>query len=186
MRKYFFYTLLLFAIIGIQLIGCKKNNPTPNPTPQPTTCDTCLPAITTNGAGTFGCRVNGKVWLPLGGHFNPGQWVEFSNQDLIVHGYNDNKVEWIDIEIGPITDTGYFNFRNKLLNTQWGSYTIYNSIHNIYFEADTIKTGGFHLLRFDPIKGFMSGTFEFDVYDKYHQHNNDTIHITDGRFDLHL
>ena len=163
------------------ITACKKNNTTtPTPLPQPTTCDTCLPPITTNGAGTFGCRVNGKVWLPVGGGFNPGQWVEYNNQHLIVHGYNYTREQYVDIDYAPILDTGNYVSYNPNYKTQWARYV--TTSPTVYFNADTIFHGYLHVLRFDPVKGFMAGTFSFDAYNN----KGDTVHITDGRFDLHL
>jgi len=182
--KHIIYALLFLIVLSVQRCQCKKDDPIPAPVPQPIPCDTCLPAITTSGKNTFGCRVNGIVWLPLGGGFNPGQWVEYFDQHLIVHGYNDDKGQWINLDVYPIIDTGRYVFYTPILKVQWADYL--NAKTNIDYYADTIYKGYINVLRFDSVKGLMSGTFEFDVYDKYHKHNNDTIHITDGRFDLHL
>ncbi|MFI5221498.1 MAG: hypothetical protein ACHQK8_04160, partial [Bacteroidia bacterium] len=60
--SYFFLIVGLFSLFE----QCKKeNNNTTNTITQPT-CDTCLPNITTVGANTFGCKVNGKVWVSKG------------------------------------------------------------------------------------------------------------------------
>ena len=187
MRKYFLYSLLLLSFLILQRCQCKRDDPkpTPIPTPQPTPCDTCLPAITTTGQNTFGCRVNGKVWLSKTSPFNsPAQWVEYTIQHLVVHGFNSDRKEYINIDLAPILDTGLYTFYTPKLSWQSAGYSTTNP--NVDYIADTISKGNVHLIRFDPVSGYVAGTFEFDVYDKYHQHNNDTIHITEGRFDLHL
>ena len=185
--KTIIYTFLLLLVLSVQRCQCKKDDtiPKPMPTPQPIPCDTCLPAITTTGQNTFGCRVNGKVWLPKTTPFNiPALWVEYTLQQLSVHGYNSDRKEYIDIDLGPILDTGLYIFYSSQLSMQWARFV--NESSTIDFHADTIFKGNMHLTRFDPVNGFMSGTFDFDVYDKYHKFNGDTVHITDGRFDLHL
>jgi len=175
---YIFIPILFFA-------ACNKTTSiTPTQNNNITTCDTCLPAITTTGANTFGCRVNGNVWLPKGGSFQPGQTIEYTNKELVISGYNNDREEFLTLDLKPITDTVNYTFYSYLLSTQGASFL--NAKTSVDYYADTIYHGKIHLLRFDPIKGFVAGTFEFDVYDKYHQHNNDTIHITDGRFVLHL
>ena len=181
-----YFLFAAFALI-LFIAACKKNNTTtPTPLPQPTPCDTCLPAITTNGAGTFGCRVNGKVWLPLGGHFTPSISADYtSDKHLNIYAYNDNIVQWLSFEFAPIIDTGYFKFYSNSLIVQGGLYTIYDPQKNSYYKADTFQVGFLHILRNEPAKGIFSGTFSCDLFDIYHQHNNDTIHITDGRFDIH-
>ena len=167
-------------VLSVQRCQCKKDEPTPtpNPTPHQTTCDTCLPAITTNGQNTFGCRVNGKVWLPLDGSFSPGVFVDVNATHLAIEGYNSTLLENITIEVEPVTDTVYINFSTNNYFKTWGTYL--NKDLSKYFTADTIRIGYIHFLRVDYTKGVFSGTFAFDAYNN----KNDTVHITDGRFDI--
>ncbi|MEO7801559.1 MAG: hypothetical protein ABIR81_06155 [Ginsengibacter sp.] len=51
------YIVLIFCFFLITA-SCKKNN-TPTDEDQ-------LPPATQTGANTFGCLINGKVWLPKG------------------------------------------------------------------------------------------------------------------------
>ncbi|MFI5220808.1 MAG: hypothetical protein ACHQK8_00675 [Bacteroidia bacterium] len=185
-NKNLIWLLLIGFTFFIECDSCKKDTPVTNtPNPQPTPCDTCLPPITTTGQKTFGCLVNGKVWLPKHIPFGSGgPWVEYVQHELVIHGWNDENGEDINIAVQPITDTGYYKFYNATLTMQWANYL--NSKTMINYYADTIFTGYLQLLRFDPVSGYVAGTFEFDVYDKYHQHNGDTIHVRSGRFDLHL
>ena len=182
--KTIIYTFLLLLVLTVQRCQCKKDDPIPTPVPQPKPCDTCLPPITTTGQNTFGCRVNGTVWLPEGGSGTPGQSIEYtSNKELVISGYNDSREEFLTLDIRPISDTGNFVFYDSLFVLQGASFL--NAKTGLNYYTDTIYHGNIHILRLDPNKGVVSGTFSFDLYDMYHQHN-DTIHITDGRFDLHL
>jgi len=52
MKKHIFPLLVLITLAAVQ---CKKN-----------TLEEQLPPITTTGANTFGCLVNGNTWLPYG------------------------------------------------------------------------------------------------------------------------
>jgi hypothetical protein len=59
MKKYYF----ILALILLSQTACKKDkhiNGTGTPPPQ----QQQLPPITTEGKNTFGCLVNGEVWLP--------------------------------------------------------------------------------------------------------------------------
>jgi hypothetical protein len=159
-------------------VSCYKETPPKPVTPPP--CDTCLPAVTTSGKNTFGCRVNGKVWLPKAGSFNPGQWVEYFDKALTIHGYNEDKEEAVDIAFGAVLDTGMYVATNTALKNRWGRFV--TDGFSKYFWADTMRVGYMHVLRFELTSGFMAGTFAFDAY----THQGDTVHITDGRFDLHL
>lgn len=51
---------LLFYFVLVLLVACKKNNEGSNGVSNVKE----LPPITTEGNGTFGCRLNGEVFLP--------------------------------------------------------------------------------------------------------------------------
>jgi len=57
--------LLLLAIL-ISFAECKKKTEEPE-----------LPPETTTGAMTFGCKVNGKVFVPKDGRGRPGLFVQY-------------------------------------------------------------------------------------------------------------
>lgn len=130
-----------------------------------------------NWYNTFGCRVNGKVWLPKGGSFTPATNADLFGTQIGIEGYNDIKNEFVSIWLSPIYDTCYYQFPNNTLSKRQGKFLKLNK----YFIVDTINKGYIHFLRVDYTKGVFSGTFAFDTYsyDKM-----DTIHITEGRFDI--
>ncbi len=57
--------LLLLLLTASQ---CKKHNDEPQ-----------LPPITTTGAMTFGCKINGKVFVPRDGRGKPGLYCQYVN-----------------------------------------------------------------------------------------------------------
>ena len=178
LKKQTSYFLFAAFVLTLFIAACKKNNTTtPTPLPQPTTCDTCLPAITTTGQNTFGCRVNGKVWLPQGGSFQPGVYADLFGNQIGIGGYNDTRVDDVSIWLNPIYDTCYYKFPKYDLITARGQY-----IANRYYITDSLRTGYIHFSRVDFKQGVFSGTFAFDTYSN---DKKDTIHITDGRFDIH-
>ena len=63
---------LLFAAVSVITVfsfsQCKKNKDKPQ-----------LPAETTIGAMTFGCKINGLVFLPKDGRGHPGLYVQYVN-----------------------------------------------------------------------------------------------------------
>ncbi len=85
-------TLLSAFVLLIVLFSCKK--------------DDLLPAATQNGANTFGCKVNGKTWIPDGGGgfsgIKPVQGgigvspVNPSIYNILIRTYRNNKTK-IDI-----------------------------------------------------------------------------------------
>lgn len=185
MKAIYTMALALFAAVLLSLPlflnSCKKTTTDPPPTPvTPQPCATCLPDITTTGKNTFGCKVNGKIWLPETGWLNQGTRLEYSNKHLIIHAYNYTKREYIDLDVAPITDTIYCLFYDARLKTQWSRYVNENS--SINYNSDTIMKGFLRVSRFDLLNGIVSGTFEFDTYNS----KVDTAYITEGRFDLHF
>jgi hypothetical protein len=54
---------LLVILFLAMLLGSCEDNHTTNPTQNKPPTEEQLPPITTTGAGTFGCKVNGKVWV---------------------------------------------------------------------------------------------------------------------------
>jgi hypothetical protein len=59
----FWIVLLITACDGCKVeIGSPNNPPTPPTNTYPTTPPTELPPATQTGAGTLGCKINGRVW----------------------------------------------------------------------------------------------------------------------------
>jgi hypothetical protein len=133
----------------------------------------------------FGCRVNGKVWLPKDSWMTPGITLNlFSTRHIdIVEVIARNHTEVINasgisFNIASVNDTGLIELPNTDLSL---SRSLYYKGDN-EFSAEPIQKGFIHFTKVDRIKGSVAGTFEFDVYSRDLQ---DTIHITDGRFLIH-
>jgi hypothetical protein len=69
---YLFFILLFLFLVFPQ---CKKGSFNPS-----------LPPETTTGAMTFGCKVNGKVFVPRDGNGNPGLFPEYENLGNVPDG----------------------------------------------------------------------------------------------------
>jgi hypothetical protein len=181
------FAALLLSLFVITTTGCKKptdNPPTGNNT-TPTPCDTCLPPITTHGAGTFGCKINGKPFVARGNRTRTATQLDVDISKLYVSVIGRNYLDKVNIpsvsfSIEPLLDTGIINFPNNAINS-WAQHRVGSQ----QFIAEDIIKGQIHFLRVDYQRRIFSGTFEFDVYDIYNIANGDTIHITEGRFDLH-
>jgi hypothetical protein len=174
--------LIVALLLSIPFLytSCEKP-PDPIPPPTPAPCDTCLPAITTEGKRTFGCRINGKVWLPKSGGFTLSYFNNKINISAVKPLSAPQERERIHFDIRPINDTGYFKFPNSDLSL--ATFTYSPSIERINDYVVDIATKGYlHITRFDYEGGVISGTFEFDAYNS----QGDTVHVTDGRFDLYF
>ena len=187
----YFLTLFIF-------INCSTDNETVNDQ---------LPAITTTGARTAGCIVNGKVVIPKDG----------------VNSLSGHEVQGLKTLVGinffePVLGGDYYSFSIANLKDKGHSYTVYvhlNNLHNgigeyevgpsigDYFVHNSSapyiivretqngvsgkrftsgeNSGTITVSRFDSI---LSGTFSGTVYNK--DDVSEKIEITDGRFDFKI
>lgn len=180
-----FKTILLIFLSPVFLLSakCKKDNPGP---------PAVLPPITQEGKNTFGCKVNGQVWVPYykcGGTSNPcGELavdvyrttistpIPISFSITLGQRNSDNSSTRFLFEtksnqgitsIGNKTDTVTINFRKN----DGGLYYNYN-----YYNRLEI----FEITKLDTINKIISGIFETTLYSS----RTDSVKITEGRFDL--
>jgi hypothetical protein len=202
------YLLLLAAPLFLNL-HCKKDAE-PEITKDPNLCDLygvddarCraqelakLPAYTQVGAGTFGCLLNGKTFIPstcCGDFFNPPLPKFYSDYYVRDKTYYIEAMRKVDIET-PYYTLGLnllFDLNSefpKKINIQKGKFLEksggginYNKKdeQSVHFDTYDPSSGYFIINYVDTINQIISGSFEFKGANE-----TDTIIITDGRFDL--
>lgn len=187
--------ILLFttAFVFLFCASCKKNWPSK-----------VLPPITQTGANTFGCKINGQVWVPyyrcdsycmgcveLAYNIHPVYSTNmFPLRFAMQAGKSENPYSGI-FSIGPASlrglttpDLSYVysignvaDSMNIHFFTNSGDYTPqYGNSNNI-----------FQITKLDTTDKIISGIFSFTVYE-FSGTNflKDSIVITDGRFDLKI
>lgn len=180
------HRIILLCLILAALSSCFKTKDT---TPQPD-----LPPLSTEGKNTFGCYINGEPWkhgvpgLNLGGatlknsfQSKPNFWND-SLLSIRAWKYYENNIysDLIHLMFYP-NEPGVFpliifnqNFRRSFVDFQKHPTCIYN--------IDTTQIYQVNLHRFDLEERIASGTFEMTLYNT--TTCNDTLVITDGRFDV--
>ena len=173
MKRTHIVFVLTFCFLII--VSCKKN----------------LPLETQSGEDTFGCYINGKLFVPKG---SPFAGPVLTAQCVIQNGKSDFTIgasmaegetrhfvaikgDSINLAVGtydittPNTGTvsGHYNFSEP---TTLG--TSYNSTN--------INTGQLIIKHYDQVKGVASGTFWFDAVSS----NGQIVQIREGRFDVKL
>ncbi|MBX7205746.1 MAG: hypothetical protein K1X81_10025 [Bacteroidia bacterium] len=132
-----------------------------------------LPPITQTGANTFGCKVNGQVWLPT------TVWVDYHNGGMVIsanNGYEPHS----DIIVTLSEFTAFKQGSYELsANTSYISKGSYRSGKDMYY-TDSIYIGDLTINRLDSVNSILSGTFSFDAK---HISTGEVIHVTEGRFD---
>lgn len=148
MKKYLFILL-----VTICLGSCSEN----------TTIDTTvMPPVTTTGANTFGCLIDG--WIYVGGRYNnSSESNDWTPKSFQFHE-SDNKLT------GNISVKPSINISFTILSPQEGKEAV---ITDLRFEDDGLEDGTVLINRFDTKARIISGTFG----------NNDRL--TNGRFDVH-
>ena len=174
---------IIIVIILSTLLGasCKKTN-TPSPTDQ-------LPPTTQTGANTFGCLVNGKVYIPKGssGNGSPNPKVAYDiglggrpvlkiNADQYV---NNNNSAYFTLNLGNLDHLGYYSNLDEF-HFLMGWLENIGNCGTVVFDTTIQKWGGTNVTKLDIPNHIVSGTFNC----KYKSTTCDTVFITDGRFDF--
>jgi hypothetical protein len=191
MKKYILAGLLPLLTATLLLHACY---PDPPSTYEPNIIDyTVLPPITQTGANTFGCKVNGKVWVPR----VPYGTFLYRPIDVLVSEKNGSgsggvTCNLVDIEQG-IDNWLQISFALTYFKTGDFCYGIsggrgsaqFRTVQGVWYSSNFHPNPNncINITRFDTIENIISGTFQFDVY-KDTIPNNHKIEITEGRFDL--
>jgi hypothetical protein len=177
--------LFFCLLIAVTLLGCKKTK---------TDVDDSLPPITQEGKNTFGCLINGKVYLPKGFEQNqPNFQVDvdpsFNDGSFGVTFFNKTNERRIDFTIGSdsIRSTGYFLISE---NSRTNCYFAINGTSSspdciVLSNLNNTSVGFLKITRYDLNEQIFSGEFEFHFVNP-DCGLGDTIHITQGRFDKKL
>lgn len=178
MKKNYGIWLWLLALSSI-FAACKKGKATTNPEDQ-------LPPATQTGTNTFGCLVNGKVFVPTG-YTNPYPnyrvFVDPGNNgnlDIRTYSFINGNEEDLDLAGFGITSTGTFILNSSQIYPDY-IMNINSSICRYIYSANNFKSGYLKINKYDLTQKIISGEFEFKLYDN--TISCDTIRITQGRFD---
>ena len=177
MKNLVIITMLLLLCAA----SCKKENKNEDQ----------LPPATQTGANTFGCLVNGKVYVPKGfnGTGTPNPKTQF---DIGVNGqpYFNITVSRLSagnvsegnlfMSIGNLSTLGIYNYPADL-NFLFG-WNIIGDCGIIAFDTTVKKWGLCEITKYDLNARIISGKFNL----KYKTLSCDTIFITNGRFDFKL
>lgn len=166
--------LVLFFSLVLSSSRCKKQNTEPQ-----------LPPETTTGAMTFGCKVNGKVFVPKGSIDGPG----IISQYLFL-GNGPGGGWWLNLSaVDRYGAKGIYFRTDTLLLLENNVYSFkrekgYPSAEFAMGLADYFMgnsdTGKMIVTRHDLNQRILSGRFSFTATNN----NGEKINITEGRFDV--
>jgi hypothetical protein len=152
-----------------------------------------LPPETQSGAGTFGCKIDGKVWVPKGSDGYSGQNIKAFYQyiypspigyvfNIKATNYDKNPIESIVLSADSLKLT-----QGMILNLASGEKGVSGKgrfyttgiTYDTEFTTSEIVKGELLLNKFDEVNLIVSGVFWFDAVDN----QGTIIHVTEGRFD---
>jgi hypothetical protein len=174
-----FYLICLLALMALTCPNCKKDK-----AKEPE-----LPPETTTGAMTFGCKINGKVFVPRDGRGRPGLYVQYVYLGSGPGGgwfLNIPAVDWVPESIPLVSITTdslllaegqTYSFKK---NTKGFPRAFYSVGSDVYGKFDD-DAGSITIKKHDKINRILSGTFFF-IGTK--NGTGEKISITEGRFDI--
>jgi len=143
--------------------------------------DNTLPKATTSGRITFGCRVNGEVWIPKGydgvPNFEAAWFSDYGGvvQVSVYRIISQGNVE--SIQMNPINVNGPGEY--DLMSSDY-ILAVYTNGKCDYDEVGLVSSGKMNITKLDFDNQIVSGTFFFNL----EKANCEDVAITDGRFDL--
>jgi hypothetical protein len=147
-----------------------------------------LPDVTQTGAHTFGCKINGNIWIPNGVHEIYGTSIAALTASFCVEP--DRTHFYILISATKDYDSGPESLLIRINSDQAGTYILNGRPDPGYHypssgsfggaETDSLNTGKVTITKIDRINNIIAGTFEFTAFDK---RNGNIYNITEGRFD---
>jgi hypothetical protein len=146
-----------------------------------------LPPETETGAMTFGCKVNGEIFVPQDGNGRSGFKVEYVNLGtepgggwyLNIAAFDRKSISRPLVSVTTdsllISEGSTYNFKNAKGNAK----AFYVTSGNVFSKLDN-DTGQLKIIKFDQLSRIISGTFLFTGTDE----NGGKVNVTEGRFDV--
>lgn len=193
--------LLLLLILAFTLSYCNNDD-------QTRYSDDQLPALTTTGANTAGCIINGKVLIPKNGSQAIGGSPIFGMNVNAGNNFNEPIIgdDYWQLEIANKRDQNSAGIILWIKDMQQGvgNYPVNQSNGQLYIDGPNnnqiiagIKENGIQktywsgnnsgtitITRFDYLNGIRSGIFNCTLYNK--DNPTEIIQVTDGRFDINI
>jgi hypothetical protein len=171
--------LVFLLTISLTLSCCNSDddNNAQNPIDQ-------LPPETQTGENTFGCLLDGEVFIP-GGGTNPldsvYQFVNGGYYFSVQGNKRDSENNLLTISIGVLNIELTQGTTYQLLENEDGNATARFLISTLSNYTSSNNSGELTITKLDTENQIVSGTFWFDVI---HPLTGEIVEIREGRFDM--
>jgi hypothetical protein len=169
---------LVGLLISLTLLSsrCKKQNAEPQ-----------LPPETTTGAMTFGCKVNGKVFVPKASIDGPAISVNYyytgsgQGEGWFFFLYGANRVDAPRMSIAIETDSLLLLEGNSYPLKKGKGFAVGSALIGIIpYDMGLSDTGELIITKHNQTQRILSGRFSFTATNS----NGEKLNITEGRFDV--
>ncbi|GAA0874935.1 hypothetical protein GCM10009118_13430 [Wandonia haliotis] len=181
--RYIFFSVLLF-LIGAGVLSCKKEVADPD-----SSNPNVLPPLTHEGKNTFGCKVNGEVWVAqmpfsVGGasEIETEYYPDLAGVQIVARKKDEDKNIFERLTIVISGFNGENSYLVETMNNELGGFSDFNDNYDCwkYFYHDSLIRN-VKVSYFSSSSRIISGTFEMDLVNP--SCPGDTIKIREGRFD---
>ncbi len=174
-----FNVLLLFTAFCCLSVQCKKESELDK-----------LPPVTTYGANTFGCLINGRAWpvYEKGRHIIDGTYYN-GNLNISYDIYEpDPNGGWgpgtikqsVTIRTKKIHKKGFYAITRTSSDDQY-SVSYADEFYSAHYASNVNTICYITMHRLDSVKHVISGEFSFSLSDR---EGKSPVHVEHGRFDL--
>jgi hypothetical protein len=193
---------LILLLSVVFLTSCSKDNKEDVPAPDQ------LPAISTTGANTAGCVINGKVIIPKNTVNSTSGFISYGLRTGAGINFYPPIIgdDYKFFDIANLKDKGisysiYIHLNNLTIGA--GNYTVGQSNNQYFIDGPNnpqiivretfnnvggktfisgANSGTINITRFDYTNKIYSGLFSCTLYNK--DNASEIIQVTDGRFDI--
>jgi hypothetical protein len=199
MKKLFFLLLCSLSLA----ISCNKDDDTTNDTDIPLE----LPSATQTGENTFGCLIDGKLWVAeidsrsfsiitnkitsnydevgVGGvdifYFTLSAQYLLATESSTALTFTDSINDIFSFSLRPIYAKGEIIFDELVTKDIYYVTDKINSSNSEYYLIDTFYNNYINITTLDTTKNIISGLFDLRLV---REASMDTLYITEGRFDV--
>jgi hypothetical protein len=173
----------ILLLLLVANIGCKKSAPPSN----------ILPPATQEGKNTFGCRVNGEVWVP---YYQCGLIDIFTKckelHSVVTHADSTRELPFY-VDLTASREIGQGSYSSFLIGATILKTGKFDSMFSVTYFRDSVSydpqypislaSNAITVTRLDTVSQIISGTFHFTLYGPYGP-GADSLVVTDGRFDV--
>lgn len=170
--KSFFFTTFLFCLL---CISCRK--------------EAALPKTTDEGKNTFGCKIDGALFVPE-------KTITYPTTSPLAT-YYDARTGYLELRVSEDTDEAngrlqrYFSIKvsnlatgSNALNEANKAQVVVSRLDQLdkHYETNSATGGTLTISRLDTAAHIIAGTFSFQA--ALRPDNSSVVRVTEGRFDV--